>query len=122
MKRAASLRVLIATGLAINMMAADLFPVSVSARPAPQTKGVVVALAVPPVRVQVKEPPRVRPSTPPASAIRPKVVKAIRPANGMRVAGPPMLRPGEIDAALKAAARQRASVRTIVLPAVGSVR
>src|ERR1700676_3297965 len=122
MKRAAPLRAVVAAALAINMVAANLGPVSVSARPVPQTKVVVGALGVPPVRVQVKEPPRVRPSTPPASAIRPQVVRAIRPVNGIRVAGPPMFLPHEINAVLKAAARRPASVRTITLPTAGSVR
>jgi hypothetical protein len=40
----------------------------------------------------------------------------------MRVAGPPMLRPSDIDAVVRAAARQRTSPRPIMLPAIGSAR
>ena len=75
----------------------------------------------PPVRIDVKEPPRVRPSRPPFSAVRPKAVPAVRPLNGRHVPGPPMLRPSEIDAALKAAARRRLSAPPIAPPSV-SVR
>jgi YD repeat-containing protein len=82
-----------------------------------------VALAAPPVRVHVNEPPRVKPSMLPRSAIRPTVVQAVRPFNGVRVVGPPMLRPHELDAALKAAARRRMpSSTTISVPAASSVR
>jgi YD repeat-containing protein len=50
------------------------------------------------------------------------VIQAVRPASGVHVAGPPMLRPSEIDAVVKAAARQRTAAHSVVLPAVGSVR
>ncbi len=68
-----------------------------------------VAAASPPVRVQVPEPtrPRSRPSAPPVSAIRPKVVQGVRPLNGRHVPGPPMLRPNQIDGVLRAAAAAR---------------
>ncbi|MCU1492223.1 MAG: hypothetical protein JWM85_3628, partial [Acidimicrobiaceae bacterium] len=59
-----------------------------------------VALATPPVRVQVKEPQRVQPPKSPG-ARRPTVVEAVRPRNGVRVPGPPMLRPSEIDVVIK---------------------
>jgi YD repeat-containing protein len=82
-----------------------------------------VAVALPPVRVHVAEPPRVRPSIPPASSIRPKVVPGVRPLSGRHVPGPPMLRPSEIDGALKAAAaRRHASAAAISVPAVDTAR
>ena len=73
-------------------------------------RAMTVAAAAPPVRVHVDEPPRVRPSLPPVSTLRPHVVPAVHAANPVHVAGPPMLRPGEIDGVLKAAARMRRGV------------
>ena len=78
------------------------------ARNAPP-RAVTVAAAVPPLRVHVDEPPHVRPSLPPVSTLRPKVVPAVKAANPVHVAGPPMLKPGEIDGVLKAAAQARSS-------------
>ena len=81
-----------------------------------------VALVAPPVRVQVTEPPRPRPSAPPANAMRPKVVQAVRPPNGRHVPGPPMLRPSEIDGPLKAAAARRRSSAGVSVPATSGAR
>jgi YD repeat-containing protein len=66
-----------------------------------------VALAHPPTRIVVNEPRRVRPVSPSGDQWRPKVQRGTRPLNGMRVSGPPMLRPSEIDGVLRAAAHQR---------------
>ena len=68
-----------------------------------------VAVAVPPVRVQVTEPPRARPSMAPTSTIRPKVVPGVRPANGVPLPGPAMVHPAEIDRVQRAAARRGGS-------------
>jgi hypothetical protein len=54
--------------------------------------GSVAAASVPPARVVIPEPPRVKPSPPPASALHPTVLKGVR-AHGVYVPGPPMLRP-----------------------------
>ncbi len=93
------------------------------ARGAAKLQPTTVALAAPPVRVHVPEPPHARASMPPASAMRPKVVPAVRPPTGVHVAGPPMALPTEIDAVIKAAARRRALVPAeITVKPAGSVR
>ncbi|HEY0395095.1 MAG TPA: DUF6531 domain-containing protein [Candidatus Elarobacter sp.] len=69
-----------------------------------------IALAHLPTRVAVKEPSRVRPSMAPANAWRPNVVRAARLANGVRLAGPRMLPPSEIDGVLRTAAARRRSL------------
>jgi YD repeat-containing protein len=85
--------------VALVLLAPQSASLSASTRTrAPQT----LAAAAPVVRVQVTEPPRVRPSLPPASAIVPRIHPGVR-AVGVRVAGPPMLRPSEIDRVLRAA-------------------
>src|ERR1700676_1717789 len=79
----------------------------------------IVAPAAPPVRLPVPEPPRPRVSPPSLSAMRPKLVPAVRPLNGRHVPGWPMLRPTEIDGVLKAAAaaRRRGAGMTVNAPA-----
>jgi YD repeat-containing protein len=63
--------------------------------------------ATPPTQIQVKQSPRIKPSFDARIITRPKVVRAIRPFNGRRVAGPPLLRPDQIDAAVRAAQQRR---------------
>ena len=88
------------------------------ARASARPLAISVALASPPQRVAVKEPTRVKPSLPPLNAMRGKIVQAIR-ASGVPVAGPPMLRPGEIGNVV-AAGRRRAvqslPVKTFMQP------
>jgi YD repeat-containing protein len=86
--------------LCVQMVAVLAICAAVLARPPG------VAFAVPPVRVQVTDPPRVQPSMLPVSAIKAKVVPGTR-AHGVPVPGLPMFRPSEIDHAI-AAARRRA--------------
>ena len=93
------------------------------ARGAAKLQPATVALAAPPVRVHVAEPPHARASMPPVSASRTKPATAVRPPMGVHVAGPPMVRPADIDAVLKAAARRRALVpASIPVKNSGSVR
>jgi YD repeat-containing protein len=61
--------------------------------------------AVPPVRIPVKEPLRVKQMTRPANAIRARVVQGIRPASGRRAAGPPMLSTSDVGRVALAAHR-----------------
>lgn len=70
---------------------------------------VAIDYAVPPTRLPVKEPQRVRPSIDLRSATRPRVVPGIRPANGVRMAGPPMLRPDQVLTAIRAPRQQFAA-------------
>ncbi len=67
-------------------------------------------VTTPPVRIEVKEPARTRPTIRPPSAIRPKLVVVVQPPKGVRVVGPPMLLPSEIDGVLKTTAHRRAPV------------
>jgi YD repeat-containing protein len=70
---------------------------------------------VPPI--PVKEPLRTKPSFGPRDMMRPRVVPAIRPLNGRRVSGPPLLRPDQIDAAIRDVRRRNtAPVRQQPLP------
>jgi YD repeat-containing protein len=68
---------------------------------------VAAALASLPQRIPVKEPVRVKVTHLPVSALRPKVVPGLR-AHGVRLDGPPMFRPNEIDRAVTAARRRSA--------------
>jgi YD repeat-containing protein len=76
---------------------------------------VPVASAVPPARIAVKEPMRVkRPFS--VQATRPKIMQAVRPANGVRLAGPPMVRPRDLDAAIASARRRNLSPSDVHAP------
>jgi YD repeat-containing protein len=78
----------------------------------PVRAAATMALANPPVRVQVPEPPRVKPSLPPASSMHAAVAPFAPRGAGVRVPGWPMLRPNQIDGVLKAAARRRQAAST----------
>ncbi|HEV2740224.1 MAG TPA: DUF6531 domain-containing protein [Candidatus Elarobacter sp.] len=67
---------------------------------------VAVASAVPPARIPVKEPLRVKQRLV-TTATRAKLAPGVRSRPGVRVPGPPMLRPSEIDAKLRASAHRR---------------
>jgi YD repeat-containing protein len=119
----------LATVVAVSFLLAQGGSGAAAPRPVHMVHGLsvphaaTVAVAVPSVRVQVPEPPRVRASMPPASSIRPKVVPGVRPLSGRHVPGPPMLRPSEIDGVLKAAAaRRHASAAAISVPAIDAAR
>src|SRR5947209_5065956 len=81
---------------------------------------------VPPVRIDVKEPVRMRPSIRPPGSIKPRVAADVQPLKGVRAAGPPMLRPSEIDSVLrrKTDGGQRAQARTAttIVPGANSRR
>ncbi len=77
----------------------------VSFASSPHRALVTVALATPPQRIPVKEPARVKPSPPPADAFRPKIVQGAR-AHGVRMAGPPMLGPLQVDHVIREARRR----------------
>ncbi len=89
-----------------------------------QLGATTVAFAAPPVRVQINEPARPRPSMLPANQMRPKVVQAVRPTNGRLAPGWPMLHPREIDAVLRSAAATRRRLPSSIVPSpiVGGAR
>jgi len=110
----------VASVAALVLLAPTAGDVSFASSPHRALSKVTVALATPPQRIPVKEPVRVEPSPPPADAMRPKTVPGVR-AHGVHVAGPPMLRPTEIDRVLSAA-RRRALQETPPKAPPGSAR
>ena len=96
----------VASVAALVLLAPTAGEASFASSPHRALSKITVALASPPQRIPVKEPARVKPSPPPAEAFHPKGVQGVR-AHGIPVAGPPMLRPVEVDHAI-AAMRRRA--------------
>ena len=70
---------------------------------------VTVAAAVPPVRIPVTEPVRVKRPHPKPPTSRPAAAPAVRPSNPVAVAGPPMVRPRDLDAVIASARRRNLS-------------
>lgn len=64
--------------------------------------------ATPMTRTVVKEPVRIKPTLGPRDIVRPVVVRGSRPLTGRHVAGPPLLRPDQIDAVIRAVRQRRA--------------
>jgi YD repeat-containing protein len=65
--------------------------------------------AVPPARIPVTEPVRVKRQHPKPPTSRPTAAPAIRPSNPVPLAGPPMVRPRDLDAVVAAARRRNLS-------------
>ncbi|HEV3086952.1 MAG TPA: DUF6531 domain-containing protein [Candidatus Elarobacter sp.] len=103
--------------VALVLLAPQTGGVSVASSPSRSAlRAPYVALASPPQRIPVKEPVRVKPAKPKLDATPAKPVQAIR-AHGVRVEGPRMLLPMEIDRPI-ASARRRALQRTPATTAV----
>ena len=116
------LRALVAGLLSVAMLA-ELPASAAAVRPpvhSPTGTHVTAGVsAVPPTRIPVKEPTRVRPIIRPADMRRVNVVRGVRPSTGVRVSGPPMLRPAELDRVL-AAARTRGALSRITQPVLNA--
>jgi YD repeat-containing protein len=112
------------------LLCATLFSEVMPARPAsaapsfqaplaPQPR-FIAKPAAPPTQVQVKQPLRVRPAVP-RSVIQPRFVPGTRPPNPIRVIGPAMLKPHEIDVVLRSMQRHR-TIRDVSPPSAGTPR
>ncbi|MDP9025524.1 MAG: DUF6531 domain-containing protein [Candidatus Eremiobacteraeota bacterium] len=92
----------------IGMPSAETALGSSFSRQAARSAAAAVPAMSPPQRIAVPEPsPRARTPLPPLASIHAIVSRDIHVPHGVKGQGPPMLRPGQIDAVLTAA-RQRA--------------
>jgi YD repeat-containing protein len=106
--------------LAFFMEVAPAAPVLASARDFVSSLrhvDVAVASASPPARIPVKEPVRVK-RTFTIQDLRPRIAQAVRPVNPVRLAGPPMLRPRDLDAVI-ASGRRRSLSPNSAQPSTG---